>query len=100
MVRDFLPQSSGRNRFDGIALSGLDVTEQQRMEAERQVISDVVHALNETANLDQLLTRIHTALKRIVAAENCFVALHEPQDDTFQIPFLSMNTILLRHPRK
>jgi two-component system, cell cycle sensor histidine kinase and response regulator CckA len=83
---------SCRNRmeesgFEGIALSGLDVTEQQRMEAERQVISDVVHALNETANLDQLLTRIHTALKRIVAAENCFVALHEPEDDTFQFPF-------------
>jgi two-component system cell cycle sensor histidine kinase/response regulator CckA len=83
---------SCRNRmdesgFEGIALSGLDVTDQQRMEAERQVISDVVHALNETANLDQLLTRIHTALKRIVAAENCFVALHEPLDDTFQFPF-------------
>ena len=73
--------------LEGVLLNAIDVTEQQRMEAERRVISDVVHALNETANLDQLLTRIHDALKRIVAAENCFVALYEPQDDTFQIPF-------------
>jgi two-component system cell cycle sensor histidine kinase/response regulator CckA len=73
--------------LEGILLNGFDVTEQQRMEAERQVISDVVHALNETSNLDQLLTRIHAALKLIVPAENCFVALHEPENDTFQFPF-------------
>ncbi len=81
-----------RNRFEergleGILLNGLDVTEQQRMEEERQVIADVVHALNQTSNLDQLLKRIHAALNRIVAAENCFVALHRPEDDTFEFPF-------------
>ena len=83
---------SCRNRLqerglEGILLNGLDVTEQQRMEEERQVIADVVHALNQTSNLDQLLKRIHAALKRIVPAENCFVALHRPEDDTFAFPF-------------
>ena len=83
-----------RNRMEereveGILLNGLDITHQQRMEEERQVIADVVHALNETANLDQLLKRIHDALKRIVAAENCFVALHEPEDNAFQFPFFA-----------
>ena len=73
--------------FEQIFLNGLDVTDQQRMEEERQVIADVVHALNETSNLDQLLVRIHDALKRIVPADNCFVALHEPETDTFQFPF-------------
>lgn len=84
----------GRNQIeetgiDGILLHGLDVTTLQRMEAERQVISDVVHALNETADLDQLLTRIHQALKRVIPAENCFVALHNPDDDTFHFPFFA-----------
>jgi len=79
----------GRGTIDGILLNGLDVTEQHRMEAERQVIADVVHALNETSNLDQLLKRIHAALKEIVPAENCFVALHQPEDDTFQFPFFA-----------
>jgi two-component system cell cycle sensor histidine kinase/response regulator CckA len=76
-------------QIGGILLNGIDVTEQQRMEAERQVIADVVHALNETSNLDQLLKRIHDALKQILPAENCFVALHQPEDDTFQFPFFA-----------
>jgi two-component system, cell cycle sensor histidine kinase and response regulator CckA len=85
---------TGRNHLDdagieGILLHGLDVTELQRMEAERQVIADVVHALNETGNLDQLLTGIHQALKRVIPAENCFVALHNLEDDTFGFPFFA-----------
>ncbi len=83
-----------RNRMEergleGILLNGLDITHQQRIEEERQVIADVVHALNETSNLDQLLVRIHAALKRIVPAENCFVALHRPEEDTFEFPFFA-----------
>jgi two-component system, cell cycle sensor histidine kinase and response regulator CckA len=72
---------------DGLAASFLDVTDLQRMEAERQVISEVVHALNQTANLDQLLDGIHQALKKVLYAENCFVALHDPKADTFYFPF-------------
>ena len=73
--------------FDGIVFHGRDVSEVHRMEAERQVNSEVVHALNETANLDQLLMRIHEALKGILPAENFFVALHNPEMDTFHFPF-------------
>ena len=63
------------------------MTAVHRMEAERQVISEVVHALNQTANLDQLLDGIHQALKKVLYAENCFVALHNPKQDTFYFPF-------------
>jgi two-component system, cell cycle sensor histidine kinase and response regulator CckA len=73
--------------LEGILFHAQDVTELQRMESERQVISDVVHALNQTSNLDQLLTGIHEALQRIVSAENCFVALHDPEHDRFEFPF-------------
>ena len=76
-------------RFEGIVFHATDVTELHRMESERQVNSEVVHALNETSNLDQLLTRIHAALKRILPAENCFVALHDAGSDTFEFPFFS-----------
>ena len=74
--------------FEGLLFHGNDVTGLHRMESERAVNSEIVHALNETANLDQLLTRIHGSLKRILPAENCFVALHNPDDDTFYFPFL------------
>jgi two-component system, cell cycle sensor histidine kinase and response regulator CckA len=72
---------------DGVVASFLDVTALHRMEAERQVISEVVHALNQTANLDQLLDGIHQALKKVLYAENCFVALHDSKEDTFYFPF-------------
>jgi two-component system, cell cycle sensor histidine kinase and response regulator CckA len=74
--------------FEGILFHGTDVSGLQRMESERAVNSEIVHALNETANLDQLLTRIHGSLKRVLPAENCFVALHNPENDTFYFPFL------------
>ena len=59
----------------------------RRMESERQVIAEIVHALNQTANLDELLGEIHQALKKVLPAENCFVALHDSATDTFSFPF-------------
>ncbi|MFI5059116.1 MAG: PAS domain S-box protein, partial [Candidatus Acidiferrales bacterium] len=73
--------------IEGIVASFLDVTSLHRMEAERQVISDVIHALNQTANLDQLLQHVHRALKKVLYAENCYVALHDPAEDSFYFPF-------------
>ena len=59
----------------------------RRMESERQVLAEIVHALNQTANLDELLAGIHQALKKVLPAENCFVAMHEAATDTFSFPF-------------
>lgn len=59
----------------------------RRMESERQVIAEIVHALNQTAKLDELLAGIHQALKKVLPAENCFVALHDSATDTFSFPF-------------
>jgi two-component system, cell cycle sensor histidine kinase and response regulator CckA len=77
----------GENGEIAIACSYRDVTELRRMQAENRVISEVIHALNQTSNLDELLERIHQALKKIVYAENCFVALHEAESGTFHFPF-------------
>jgi two-component system cell cycle sensor histidine kinase/response regulator CckA len=85
---------------DGIVVSYQDVTDLQRMEAERQVISEVVHALNETANLDELLAGIHRALKKVLYAENCFVALHDPETDTFTFPFFADQVDVAPPPQK
>ena len=71
----------------GVIISYQDVTEIQRMEAQRLVLSNIVHALNQTTNLDELLFQIHDALKKVVYAENFFVALHDPQTEMFYFPF-------------
>jgi PAS domain S-box-containing protein len=86
--------------IEGIVVSCQDVTDLQRMEAERLVISEVVHALNETANLDELLVSIHKALKKVLYAENCFVALHNPEMDTFSFPFFADQVDIVPPPQK
>jgi two-component system cell cycle sensor histidine kinase/response regulator CckA len=86
--------------IEGIVVSYQDVTDLQRMEAERQVIAEVVHALNETANLDELLAGIHQALKKVLYAENCFVALHEAETDTFTFPFFADQVDVAPPPQK
>ena len=55
-----------------VVVSFLDITALQRMEAERQVIFQVIHALNETSNLDQLLQHIHQALEKSFVRRKLF----------------------------
>jgi two-component system cell cycle sensor histidine kinase/response regulator CckA len=72
---------------EAIVVSFLDITDLRRMQEERQVMSDIVQALNETSNLDQLLISIHQSLNKVLPADNCFVALHERESDTFNFAF-------------
>jgi PAS domain S-box-containing protein len=82
-VRNFI----GDPGIEALVVHFRDVTGQHRSEAERQVIFEIIQALNQTHNLDELLGRIHQALKKVVYAENCFVALHERETGTFHFPF-------------
>ena len=86
--------------LNGIVFSFRDITDLHRMEAERQVISEIVHTLNQTANLDELLHGIHLALKKVVYAENCFVALHDQEADTFTFPFFADEVDAAPAPQK
>src|SRR6267143_1395688 len=86
--------------IEGIVVNFRDVTDLHRMEAERQVISEIVHALNQTANLDELLRGIHQALKKVLYAENCFVALHDPEGDAFTFPFFADQVDAAPAPQK
>jgi len=86
--------------MEGIVVNFRDVTDLHRMEAERQVISEIVHALNQTANLDELLRGIHHALKKVLYAENCFVALHDREADIFTFPFFADEVDVAPLPQK
>jgi PAS domain S-box-containing protein len=58
-----------------------DVTERQRAEMECQVISEIVQGVMTTSNLNELLDLAHRSIGKILSAENCFVALHNPKTD-------------------
>jgi two-component system, cell cycle sensor histidine kinase and response regulator CckA len=64
-----------------------DITDRKRAERERQVTFEIIHAVNVTDNLDDLLFLVHQALKKVLYAENCFVALYEPSSGMFHFPF-------------
>ncbi len=64
-----------------------DITERKRAETERQVMFEIIHGVNVTANLDELLRLTHQALSKVLYAENCFVALHDRSTGLFHFPF-------------
>jgi two-component system, cell cycle sensor histidine kinase and response regulator CckA len=64
-----------------------DISERKRSELERQATTEIIHSVNATDNLDDLLHMIHKALKKVLYAENCFVALYEPSTAMFHFPF-------------
>ncbi len=66
-----------------------DITVRKRSQLERQVNTEIVHAVSATDNLDDLLRLVHAALKQVLDAENCFVALHEPSTGMFQYRFFA-----------
>ena len=77
-----------------------DLTEPRRAEAERLVMMEIIQALNLTSNLDELLARMHRALKSVVPAENFFVALHDSATGMFHFPFVADRHDVPPAPRK
>lgn len=72
-----------------LALEGFvtDITESMQAERERRVIFEISEGINQTANLDELLQRIHQTLQRVVYAENFFVALYDKKRELFEFPY-------------
>jgi two-component system cell cycle sensor histidine kinase/response regulator CckA len=66
-----------------------NVTDRKRSEIERQVTTEIVHAISVTDNLSDLLTAMHGALQKVMDARNCFVALYEPSTGVFNFPFFA-----------
>jgi two-component system cell cycle sensor histidine kinase/response regulator CckA len=71
-----------------VILIATDVTERVRAEAERQVMLDVIQSVNLTEDLDELLKFIQASLKKVLYAENCFVALYDRETALFAMPFV------------
>jgi len=77
--------------YDGrpIALIGItsDRSEQKKLELERQVFFEMTQGISETDNLNELLLSIHQSLKKVLYAENCFVAIYDEKTKLFSFPY-------------
>lgn len=64
-----------------------DITARKRAEAERQVIDKIVQSIITTSNLDELFHLAHRSIRKLLSADNCFIALHDPVDDLMHFDF-------------
>lgn len=67
----------------------LDITELKRAEAEREAMLEITHGATTIADLDELFPLIHRALKRVMPAENFFLALYDAQTGCFHFPYFA-----------
>ncbi|NUN69675.1 MAG: PAS domain S-box protein [Bacteroidetes bacterium] len=81
-----LIKDSNGNR---VAVVGMveDITERKRAELERQTIFEITQGVTATSNLRELLTVIHASLKKVVYAENCYVAVFDEQTKLLSFPY-------------
>ncbi|MCK9411563.1 MAG: PAS domain S-box protein [Prolixibacteraceae bacterium] len=81
IIRDY----SGRP----LALIGVtsEKTEQKKLELERQAIIEMTQGISETDNLNELFLSIHLSLKKVLYAENCFVAIYDEHTGLFNFPY-------------
>lgn len=77
-------RAGDRRIFTGIVH---DLTDRKRMERERQAISEIIHGVSISANLDSLLQLIHQTIQKVLYAENCFVALYDENTATLSMQF-------------
>lgn len=66
-----------------------DVSSSRHTEIEREVISDIIRGVVETDNLDELLRLVHDSLRRVIYADNCFVALLNEEEDEIFFPYFA-----------
>ncbi len=70
-----------------IVCIGQDITKRKRLEAESKIISEIIHGVCTTSNLEELLQIIHRSIGTILYAENCFVALYDARTELFNMQF-------------
>lgn len=68
-----------------IAVIGIveDITERKQTEREREVMYEITQGVTTTANLDELMKLMHRSLRKVLYAENCFVALYDQTTNFF-----------------
>lgn len=64
-----------------------DITKSKRLEAESRAISRIIHGAASTANLEEFFQLVHRSIKKIVYAENFFVALFNPETEMLTMQF-------------
>lgn len=63
-----------------------DITQRKRDELERDVLYKITENVSTSGNLEQMIENIYQNIKRVIYAENCYIALFHPEDDSLSFP--------------
>ncbi|MCX5912353.1 MAG: PAS domain S-box protein, partial [Deltaproteobacteria bacterium] len=74
-------------RVTGVLSSARDITEAKRAEQECEVVHAIGEAINTNASLDEMLQVIHNNIKKVMYAENCYIALWDASTGIMSFPF-------------
>jgi PAS domain S-box-containing protein len=64
-----------------------DVTDRKRAEIERQTIAELVRGIITATDLHELLETARSSFGKLLHAETCFVALHDPETDLLHLEY-------------
>ena len=81
----FLRDSDGKIVF--VLKSGEDVTEKKKEEKVQMTISQILSASNSEVNIDELFKYIHVSIKKLMPAENFYIALYERQNNEIRFAY-------------
>jgi len=82
-----LPLSDRNGNIIGTFGISRDISIQKRLELENQINYEITQGITTTSNLDELLKLIHQSLRKVVYADNCFVALFDEASGLFSFPY-------------
>ena len=63
-----------------------DITGRKQAEEEREVLYAIAEAVNTTTDFNEFLQSIHSNIKQVMYAENCFIALYDAKTETISFP--------------
>jgi PAS domain S-box-containing protein len=65
----------------------LDNSERQRREQVQQATFDILEAVHQSGDLESLFPRIHSIIKRLMPAQNFYIALFDPATELISFPY-------------
>jgi PAS domain S-box-containing protein len=71
----------------GVFAIYVDLSERKRLEQERQAVFEIIQGAISTSDLSDLFKLVHKSISSLLYAENCFIALHDPNTDLMHFDF-------------
>ena len=71
----------------GILITGVDITQRERLDAVRESIYKLSEAVNTTEDMAELFGSIHSTIAELMPAGNFYIALYDPASRMLSFPY-------------